>query len=60
LATGKLIVKSDRARKVTSYYEGTVYISGQYTMIGNGKFEPFTVWNDIKLRCRISASKWTS
>ena len=27
------------------------------TMIGNGKFEPFTVWNDIELRYRITASK---
>ena len=23
------------------------------TMIGNGKFEPFTVWNDIDLRFQI-------
>ena len=30
------------------------------TMIGNGKFEPFTVWNDIELRYRITASQWTS
>ena len=29
-------------------------------MIGNGKFEPFTVWNDIELRYRITASQWTS
>ena len=28
-----------------------------YTMIGNGKFEPFTVWNDIELRYRITASQ---
>ena len=28
------------------------------TMIGNGKFEPFTVWNDIELRYRITASQW--
>ena len=27
-------------------------------MIGNGKFEPFTVWNDIELRFRITASQW--
>ena len=27
-------------------------------MIGNGKFEPFTVWNDIELRYRITASQW--
>ena len=31
-----------------------------YTMIGNGKFEPLTVWNDIELRYRITASQWTS
>ena len=30
------------------------------TMIGNGKFELFTVWNDIELRYRITASQWTS
>ena len=30
------------------------------TMIGNGKFEPLTVWNDIELRYRITASQWTS
>ena len=30
------------------------------TMIGNGKFEPFTVWNDIELKYRITASQWTS
>ena len=29
-------------------------------MIGNGKFEPLTVWNDIELRYRITASQWTS
>ena len=28
------------------------------TMIGNGKFEPFTVLNDIELRYRITASQW--
>ena len=33
---------------------------GAITMIGNGKFEPFTVWNDIKLRYRITAYQWTS
>jgi hypothetical protein len=27
------------------------------TMIGNGKFEPFTVWNDLELGYRILASK---
>ena len=27
------------------------------TMIGNGKLEPFTVWNDIELRYRITASQ---
>ena len=27
-------------------------------MIGNGKFEPFTVWNDIELRYRITASQF--
>ena len=30
------------------------------TMIGNGKFEPFTVWNDIELKYRITVSQWTS
>ena len=30
------------------------------TMIGNGKFEPFTVWNDIELRYRVTTSQWTS
>ena len=30
------------------------------TMIGNGKFEPLTLWNDIELRYRITASQWTS
>ena len=29
----------------------------QYTMIGNKKFEPFTLWNDIELRNRITASQ---
>ena len=29
-------------------------------MIGNGKFEPFTIWNDIELRYRITASQWPS
>ena len=28
-----------------------------YTMIGNGKFEPLTLWNDIELRYRITASQ---
>ena len=27
------------------------------TMIGNGKFEPLTLWNDIELRYRITASQ---
>ena len=30
------------------------------TMIGNRKFEPFTVWNDIELKYRITASQRTS
>ena len=30
------------------------------TMIGSGKFEPFSVWNDVKLRYRIIATQWTS
>ena len=30
------------------------------TMIGNEKFEPFTLWNDIELIHRINASQWTS
>ena len=30
------------------------------TMIGNGKSEPFTLWNDIELIYRITASQWTS
>ena len=29
-------------------------------MIGNGKFEPLTLWNDIELKYRITASKQTS
>ena len=28
------------------------------TMIGNGKFEPFTLLNDIELRYRIIASQY--
>ena len=28
-------------------------------MIGNGKFEPLTVWNDIELRYRITASQFS-
>ena len=28
------------------------------TMIGNGKFEPLTLWNDIELKYRITASQW--
>ena len=27
-----------------------------FTMIGNGKFEPFTIWNDVELRYWITAS----
>ena len=35
-------------------------INAESTMIGNGKFEPFTVWNDTELKYRITASQWTS
>ena len=28
-------------------------------VIGNGKFGPLTLWNDIELRYRITASQWT-
>ena len=34
--------------------------NGHPTMIGNGKSEPFTLWNDIELIYRITASQWTS
>ena len=29
-------------------------------MVGNGKFKPFTVWNDIELRYRITAMLYLS
>ena len=37
-----------------------IQIQRHSTMIGNGKSEPFTLWNDIGLIYRITASQWTS
>ena len=63
------ILKKILSVKVTSLYiEGMrlfwggcisqcCHLSEEYTMIGNEKFEPLTLWNDNELRYRIIASQ---